>query len=457
MSPKGFDRILKRFNLKQYGPMWAFFIPLALTSLLTTVTHTLFNAGLARLSRPDIYMSAFPVAKSVMHLFESPIAMLRQTYSALVVDQESMKKVRTFCTWLIGILAILFALFIYSPVSYLVFTRIMNLSGDTLTAAINILRVIFFFPIFSAIRNYHQGILIKFKATPMLTISTIGRLIYTSLFVMFIGKITVIPGSYLAGLMFLTALMVEMTILIIGKKMLIGNPDEKIIILNQLKAPTQAPTLTYRAIFSFIGPLMIMAIIRALNTPLVNAGLGQTASPEIALAAYSVGWGLGNIAVSPLGSFHQIPISFGLDTDDIRNKTTGFAVLVATISTIILGIVGYTGVGRFLLTHWIKAPTNVIEPANQVLQWMVILPFLVIVREYHWGMLMYSRKTKYLSWGKVVNVLSLAITMFILSFLDLANPALVGVIGMLVCEITEISFLFLVSRKEKQSSLGTTV
>lgn len=43
---------------------------------------------------------------------------------------------------------------------------------------------------------------------------------------------------------------------------------------------------------------------------------------------------------------------------------------------------GYTNVGRFLLTNWIQAPANVVEPAVGVLRWMVILPFFVIIREY---------------------------------------------------------------------------
>lgn len=73
-------------------PMLAFFTPLALTATLVTITHTLFNAGLGRLDEPEIYISAFAVAKSLMHLFESPISMLRQTYSTLVVDQTAWPK-----------------------------------------------------------------------------------------------------------------------------------------------------------------------------------------------------------------------------------------------------------------------------------------------------------------------------------------------------------------------------
>lgn len=310
--------------------MLGFFVPLAITALLTTLTHTLFNAGLGRLSRPEIYISAFAVAKSLMHMFESPITMLRQTFSTLVVDQNSMKKVRKFCTWLIFILGILFAIFIYSPISFLLFTKMMNLDGETLTAAITILRILFFFPIFSAIRNYYQGILIKFQATRLITLSTIGRITYVSLFVMLIGKITAVPGSVLAGLMFLTALMVELGVLILGTKLVVGNLNEKILYINQIRKPDTSNPLTFRTIFAFIGPLIVMGFIRSLGTPIVNAGLGQTYAPEIALSAYAVGWGLGNIAISPLGSFHQIPISFMSEIGGTQKAIKVFGLMVAS-------------------------------------------------------------------------------------------------------------------------------
>ena len=55
-----------------------------------------------------------------------------------------MKKYGYFVSWLITIIGILFAIFIYSPISFLIFTKLMNLDGETLSAAIVILRIIFF-------------------------------------------------------------------------------------------------------------------------------------------------------------------------------------------------------------------------------------------------------------------------------------------------------------------------
>lgn len=76
----------------------------------------------------------------------------------------------------------------------------------------------------------------------------------------------------------------------------------------------------------------------------------------------------------------------------------------------------------------------------------------MIIREFYWGMLMYKRKTKYLSVGKFINVLALTAAMFLVSSFHLSNPALVGVIGMLVSEISEILFLFYISKRERRKT-----
>ena len=62
--------------------------------------------------------------------------------------------------------------------------------------------------------------------------------------------------------------------------------------------------------------------------------------------------------------------------------------------------------------------------------WKVILPFCNCA-----GVLLGNAdvraETKYVSWGKVVNVLTLTGAVFAASRLNLANPALVGVFGIL--------------------------
>ena len=58
LQPKKTDILLKQIK---------FFTPLGMTSILIVITHSLFNMALARFPTPEVYISAFAVAKSFMH------------------------------------------------------------------------------------------------------------------------------------------------------------------------------------------------------------------------------------------------------------------------------------------------------------------------------------------------------------------------------------------------------
>ena len=160
-----------------------FFTPLAMTSILVVITHSLFNMALARLPSPEIYISAFAVAKSFMHLAESPMMMMRQTITALVDDRESYYRVRKFFLIVGGLIVLTLAAIVLTGAARWVFKNIMGLDGKTLDEAVRILKVLIVFPGVVTFRGFLQGTSIKLRATPLLTLSTIVRIIFISFIV----------------------------------------------------------------------------------------------------------------------------------------------------------------------------------------------------------------------------------------------------------------------------------
>mgnify|MGYP000117194851 CR=1 FL=1 len=165
----------EKLSLKR---QFLFFIPLACTSILMMSSYSLFNAGLSRLSQPTVYLSAFAVAKSVLDVFKSPMLMVRQTVSSLVEDRESYRKVKNFV--IIGVLAVVsfLALIALSGIGKWIFKNIMGIEGKTLQEAVIILRVFIFFPLASNLRNFVQGMVIKYDITPLFTAATVLRILY---------------------------------------------------------------------------------------------------------------------------------------------------------------------------------------------------------------------------------------------------------------------------------------
>ena len=91
------------------------------------ITHSLFNAALARLPSPAVYISAFAVAKSVVNLLKSPITMVRQTVSSLVGDKESYHKVRNFFVIFTSAIILFIAFIALSNLSSWIFKNIMGI------------------------------------------------------------------------------------------------------------------------------------------------------------------------------------------------------------------------------------------------------------------------------------------------------------------------------------------
>ena len=68
---------LRAFGQPSLKEQALFYLPLAATAFIIIITHSFFNAGLARLPNPEVLIAAFAVAKSLMHVFQSPVMMIR--------------------------------------------------------------------------------------------------------------------------------------------------------------------------------------------------------------------------------------------------------------------------------------------------------------------------------------------------------------------------------------------
>ncbi len=425
----------------RFSALIRFYLPLTLTSILTLTTHSLFNAGLARLPSPEVYISAFAVAKSFMHVLESPIMMVRQTVSALVDDFQSYQRVRGFIIGLVGLIVLVFTFLVLSGTAKWIIRHAMGLSGETLAATNIILHVFIIFPVAAAVRNFLQGLLIKCQATPLLTAATVFRIVYVSILVVSVPRLSFIHPGILAGLLFLTAISIELVFLFVGARFVIGHFGQWFMV-NNVGAKQGQSEVTSATIMRFFVPLIVTAFIKTLAMPIINMGLARTERPELALATYAVAWGLGMIVVSPLMMFHQVPLNF-IDEGDPHTLwiVRRFAIFLGLGLSGAFLLLSFTNLGYTILTSVIGASEQMGILAMDVLKLMALLPLLMVSREFYWGLLMKRRMTKHLGAGKMVNVVTLTITILTVAIVGPSNPAITGIIGMIVAELCEVLYL----------------
>ena len=430
---------------------------MAATSVLMMTTHSFFNAALSRLPSPEIYLAAFAVAKSVMHIFESPIMMVRQTVSTLVYNRQSYSKVKKFFIIVTLLTVGIMSLVAFTDMSEWLFSQIMGVEGRVLEEAIIIFSVFAFFPAAAALRNFMQGIAVKLDRTPLFTVATFFRLIYVFILIFLVDKLVFLPGSIFAGLMFFTAVGLEGIVIFTGVKItekdISGKIKEK---TGGEKAIThKQKKLTHRYIFRFFWPLIITSIIHMGVAPLVNMGLARTVSPEIAISAYTVAWNLGILIISPSFMYHQQIINF---FDKSPAKTAAlkkFGFYIGIIMFLILALLAFTKAGFFVMCNWIGVSELIAELARDVLRLMVFMPPIVMAREFYWGILMKENKTGFVSRGKTINLFSLIVVIIVLLIIMPSNPAIIGALAVIVAESMEALYLFYVvhSRKIVSGSL----
>ncbi len=372
--------------------------------------------------------------------------MFSQTVAALVEDRSSYGKVRTFCLLWLAATVTLLAFVAISGIGRAVFVYIMDLKGETLEAAVAILRVFIVFPCVSTLKFFMQGIIIRLEATSLLTAATVIRIGYVALFILNIDRLLFVPAPVIAGFMFASALGVEGVLLFLGTRLAAGKfPDA---IERRQRPKTQTDDLTYKGIIMFFLPLAITSLIRTMGPPIINIGLARAEQPELVLSAYAVAWGLAMIVMSPTIMFHQVTLSFSGDrTPERMAVLRRFAGLVGIAMSVTMAALAFSDGAFFILTRWIQASEPISQMAVDVLRLASLLPLLMIGREYFWGLLARQRLTKYLGTSKMISVVALTLTVTILAWIDLPNPAVLGAAAMIVSEGVELVYLYAVSRR----------
>ncbi|MDD2502909.1 MAG: hypothetical protein PHG58_03495 [Clostridia bacterium] len=431
-----------------------FFIPLALTSVLIALTHTLFNAGLARLPNQDIYIAAFFVAKGFMNLFQSAVFMIPQTAVTFVKSSKTYKKVLQFTALDALFITILLGLVVISGLARWIMTNVMGLQGQVLEQSLVILAVLSIFPAAVTLRNFFQGIAIRFRVTSIVTLSSIIRMIYVLIFIFIIKYLSFIPPGILAGIMFLGAGLIESLVLALTTRITIGDIKGKLDTSNTESSnelEKKPADLTYGMIMRFFYPLIFTSLVTTIVQPIINTGLGRTASPEMAISAFSVAWSLGYIFTNPLNMFHQLPMNFLEDDNRESEKAIKlFGGIISVFLTLLLIIISFTPVGMYILTKWIGASQQISVMSMDVLKLISFLPLLIVTREYLWGVLMRDKLTKVIGRGKIVSLSTLIVSMLACSFINFANPAIIGALGMISAELSEFIYLVIINMKHKR-------
>ena len=382
--------------------MAKFYLPLAATSILMMASHSIVSSGLARTPDASAALAAFAVAQSLAVMFESPCYTIQRMCVALFKDKGSYNAVKQASLIVWACVTTIMLAIAFTPLSRIAFLNILRVPTELYPDAVRSFRVFMVLPAFSAFRSFYQGLLIVRKRTAQLTTNMLFRLGVMLLLATVLPRLNITGGA--VGALILGAgigtegLMAYITGRNIGKEL----PE------------SDGTTMTTRQAMVFFLPLVLASITNTFIRPVINAGLARTVDPSLALASYQVAWSFSYIFAAVAFNIHQLVIVYAREAEH-RMSVFKFSMLMGTLGSFILFIVSITPLGTLALTRIIGVTPELAAQALRAISLLSLMPILTCISEYCAGLLIIAGQTKYLTVGKVVNVVTILVTSLLIA------------------------------------------
>ena len=187
--------LTKSFFLKYY-------IPLALTSLITLASQPIISAALSRMPKPLDSLAIWPVLSGLLFLFRSAGIAYNEVVVTLLDSPNSYLKLRKFALILTASTTLLLLIIVIAPLSTFYFREISALPAPLIELANIALWFSLLIPGSNALQSWYQGILLQSGKTNGIP-EAVGVFLVITIAVYMIGIYQGIwPGIYIGTLGF---------------------------------------------------------------------------------------------------------------------------------------------------------------------------------------------------------------------------------------------------------------
>jgi hypothetical protein len=392
-------------NKLTYKRLFQLWYPLAFAWIMISAEGPFLTAIVARLNAPRYNLAAYGISITLAMLTEALVIMLLSTSTVFVNSKSNYYKVRTFTLILTLSATSILLLFSIKPV-FNVLSNIMKLPEYIAILANRSITILIPWPAAIGFRRFYQGILIKNGKTNIIALTTITRIstILTSAFIlMFLTKL---PGAYIGAI----ALSSGVTLEAIITRIISNNTIKKI--LQAENSDCDSPKLS--TIFKFYYPLALTPIIGMSTSTLITFFLGRSINSIESLATMPVVGSFSFLFASICYAYMELVIA-NLDKELCNiKKIKNFAYIIGLIVTIIYSIIVLSPAGIFYF-HVISGLSNILLPfALTGARILIFLPIFSAITSIQRGILIFLRKTYYVSSASFIELLIIYISLSLL-------------------------------------------
>ncbi len=397
-----------------------FYLPLAATSVLMMVTHSVVSGAIARTMYPTIALAAYSVAYSVGQVFESPCYAMQRICLTFTTGRRSFRRVIEVTLTILGVLVLLQSLVTWTPLSHYVFVNLLGVSEEIYHMALDSLKVFILWPISSALRSVFQTPIVLKKQTHYMAINMVVRV-----FMMFAAA-AVLPGIWPTGPVGASVLMLGLCTeavlaMIVSKRRMLPLDEDD---------PTQ-PLVGRLEIVTFALPLVLASMVQNLGRPIISAALSRTANPDIAMAGFQVALSYSFIFTALTYNIYHLVIIFVKGQASFR-QAKRFATVLGITGLACLLLSSFPILGKWVFGTLIGAPSDTLPEILKTLACVSLMPLMACLAEFYGGMLVMKRHTSWVTVAKCANVITTAVLAMIMARLF---PGLGGPIGTLAMSL----------------------
>ena len=391
-----------------------FYIPLAATSVLMMVTHSVISGAVSRTLNPVAALAAYSTAYSVGQIFESPCYGMQRMGLTFVRGKQSLAAVMRVALGMLAIILVAYSLTAWTPLASYIFKNLLRVPDEVYPLAVASLQVFILWPLSSAVRSIFQPRIVLAKKTYWLTVNMVFRVS-----VMF-GVALFLPRVWPAG-------PVGATILVSGivTEALFAWLVVRFALPRLSDDPPNETPATGSHVLKFALPLAFAASAQTFGRPVLTASLLRTLNPTITLAGYQVAASFSYIFVALTYNIYHAVVVYVKDGPSFR-RMQAFCLGLGGVGFVLMALCSIPQVGAAIFGKVIGAPADISREALRTLAVLTFTAPAAASMEFYSGVLMMKRRAPMVTFAKVVNMGS---TCFIAITLVKLFPSMGAVAG----------------------------
>jgi progressive ankylosis protein len=397
---------------------YKFFVPLMFMAELMMISHAIVAAFLARMDNPQPILAAYSVSFAVHGMLGSPVWACQIIFLSYIRDRWSMLRLAMF-----GLQAFASVLWIWlalavTPLGDWFFKELFGVSQSVADSAKLCMLAALLIPPSSIIRSLAYGLLMVERKTIFVTLGTSVRLITLGIFLAIMTE--QFEGAVVGVLAMAACVALEAVVAVA-----IAYPAFK-------RLPVRVgPPPTYRELWRFSWPIMIMQTAESGVTVTANFFLGKLARPELALAAFGVMDSIMRVLLHPLRNLIHTTQTL------VRTRADAKMMAVFTLHMTVL----FSGLTLLFHVPWVRdrallgvmgLPADMAAYITPALELSGLLAIAMGAAGLTRGMLIASKNTSVIALTSGARIAAVAGVGAIGVALEVSDGAMVGLLAMAV-------------------------